>query len=101
MNDLLAILALLLSALSFIVAIVGLILVVKLNKGIHVNVSMPPPPQPAQAAPDQMTELLARITQLQQVADKQFDERSRDDKTPSYDALLGELNKIMLGGIDE
>lgn len=101
MNDLLAILALLLSALSFIVAIVGLILVVKLNKGIHVNVNMPPAPLPAQASQESVDALLARVAELQKTADKQFDDQRKDTKSAGYDELLGELNKIMLGGYDE
>lgn len=101
MYDLLAILALLLSALSFIVAIVGLILVVKLNKGIHVNVNMPPPPQPAQASQESVDILLTRVAELQKTADKQFDDQRKDTKAVGYDELLVELNKIMLGGTDE
>ena len=101
MNDLLAILALLLSALSFIVAIVGLILVVKLNKGIHVNVNMPPAPPPAQASQEAVDALLVRVAELQKTADKQFDDQRKDTKATGYDELLGELNKIMLGGYDE
>lgn len=95
MTEILCTVAVLMSALSLIIALVGALMTLRLGKGLTVHVVTTQPDHPAPT----VDEIAARVQRLQAEADKA---RKEEDRRIGFDEILSNLNEIMLGGpVDE
>lgn len=92
MLEIYCILALLMSALSLIIALVGAVFTLRLGKGLTVHVVTTQPQVPPGPTAE---EIAAKVRQLQAEADKVTKEA---EQKAGFDELLAGLNEIMLGG---
>lgn len=93
MLEIYCILALLMSALSLIIALVGAIFTLRLGKGLTVHVVTTQPPIPPGPTAE---EIAAKVQKLQTEADKAAKEA---EQKAGFDELLAGFNEIMLGGV--
>ena len=93
MLEIYCILALLMSSISLIVALVGAVFTLRIGKGLTVHVVTTQPSAPPVPS---AKEIAAKVAQLQVEADKATKE---SEHRTGFDELLAGINDIMLGGV--
>lgn len=94
METTLCIISALLSALALLISLLIAVVSLRLGKGLVVTVAMQSPPPATALTPDIVTK---KVAELQAQLDEAL---AKEQKQPTLDDFLGNLNSIMLGGTE-